>query len=128
MAAAAQHSQAALAPEQQQAPQTLTTPVAFNLDTQPPVVAPEFQVYEKADGFDVKANMQGGDNVRLGVTTDRVIHIVAEKTGGNLQHSHQQLVQRAVPLPENVDETKVTAAFKDGELSMKIPKKVPSPM
>eukprot|EP00951_Prasinocladus_malaysianus_P037060 scaffold395029_cov45-Prasinocladus_malaysianus.AAC.2 len=103
-----------------------TTPVAFNLDVNPPAVAPEFKVTENSAEFEVKADMQGGENVRLGVTSDRVVHIVAEKkpdSTGQADDYGQTTSQRAVPLPPSVDETKVVASYKDGELKMKLPKK-----
>eukprot|EP00951_Prasinocladus_malaysianus_P026999 scaffold241038_cov42-Prasinocladus_malaysianus.AAC.1 len=102
----------------------LAAPVAFNLDVNPPVLAPEFKVTEQSEAFDVKANMQGGENVRLGVTNDRVIHIVGEKKADETSTEKQETFQRAVPLPENVDETKITASFSEGELKMNLPKKV----
>eukprot|EP00951_Prasinocladus_malaysianus_P049092 scaffold665784_cov59-Prasinocladus_malaysianus.AAC.1 len=68
--------------------------------------------------------MPGGENVRLGITSDRVVHIVAEKTSGDQQDSEKTMVQRALPLPDSVDETKVLASFNEGQLTMNMPKKV----
>eukprot|EP00951_Prasinocladus_malaysianus_P044849 scaffold586209_cov34-Prasinocladus_malaysianus.AAC.1 len=107
-------------------PATAVTPAAFNLDVVPPVVASEFEVVERSDSFEVKADLADGENVRLGVTSDRVVHIVVEKRSeedGDQPGSPREFCQRAVPLPASVDETKVTASFNQGELKMCLPKR-----
>eukprot|EP00873_Tetraselmis_striata_P046375 jgi/Tetstr1/466639/TSEL_011127.t1 len=70
-----------------------TTPAVFNVDVNPPVVAPEFKT------------------------------VVAEQAGEQADGQKQVPYQRAVPLPPVVDEANISAKMtQEGELKLCMPK------
>mmetsp|Transcript_20367 Transcript_20367/g.51287 ORF Transcript_20367/g.51287 Transcript_20367/m.51287 type:complete len:125 (-) Transcript_20367:98-472(-) len=108
-----------------------TTPAVFNVDVNPPVVAPEFKVEDTEKTVEISSDMKDNpiSNLKLGLTQDRILTIVGEQTAGTSdeeQASEKKVpYQRAVPLPPAVDETNITAKMtQEGELKLCMPKHV----
>mmetsp|Transcript_25430 Transcript_25430/g.45333 ORF Transcript_25430/g.45333 Transcript_25430/m.45333 type:complete len:124 (-) Transcript_25430:161-532(-) len=112
---------------------TNTSPAVFNVDVSPPAAATEFNVLETPLSFDVTGDMNGKENVKVGVTQDRILTIVgqqsqsvqkAEDNGEVKTVTEKVLYQRAVCLPVSVDESAISAKMTDeGHLYLCMPKK-----
>eukprot|EP00873_Tetraselmis_striata_P035263 jgi/Tetstr1/455527/TSEL_042351.t1 len=105
------------------------TPAVFNVNVNPPVIAPEFTVEDSTNSVDITSDMKELQNIKLGLTQDRILTIVGEQTAGTSdeeQASEKKVpYQRAVPLPPAVDETNITAKMtQEGELKLCMPKHV----
>mmetsp|Transcript_19436 Transcript_19436/g.49008 ORF Transcript_19436/g.49008 Transcript_19436/m.49008 type:complete len:128 (-) Transcript_19436:170-553(-) len=111
----------------------VTAPAVFNVDVSPPAAAPEFTVEENSSSFELSGDMAGKENVKLGLTQDRILTIVGEQTkrvettteGGEQKVEEQKVpYQRAVPLPVTVDETAISAKMtQEGQLQLCMPKR-----
>eukprot|EP00873_Tetraselmis_striata_P046373 jgi/Tetstr1/466637/TSEL_011125.t1 len=108
-----------------------TTPAVFNVDVNPPVVAPEFKVEDTNNAVEISSDMKDHaiSNVKLGLTQDRILTIVGEQTvvaeqaGEQVGGQKQVPYQRAVPLPPAVDESNISAKMtQEGELKLCMPK------
>jgi HSP20 family molecular chaperone IbpA len=107
-----------------------TTPAVFNVDVSPPAAAPEFNVQETSRSFDITGDMNGKENVKLGLTQDRILTIVGQQSkevqkedGGDTVTEKVQY-QRAVPVPVSVDESAISAKMtNEGQLHLCMPKK-----
>eukprot|EP00355_Strombidium_rassoulzadegani_P000281 CAMPEP_0168609646 /NCGR_PEP_ID=MMETSP0449_2-20121227/1325_1 /TAXON_ID=1082188 /ORGANISM="Strombidium rassoulzadegani, Strain ras09" /LENGTH=61 /DNA_ID=CAMNT_0008649819 /DNA_START=139 /DNA_END=324 /DNA_ORIENTATION=+ len=56
-----------------------TSPAVFNVDVSPPASAPEFNIQETPQSFDITGDMNGKENVKLGLTQDRILTIVGQQ-------------------------------------------------
>mmetsp|Transcript_13291 Transcript_13291/g.34141 ORF Transcript_13291/g.34141 Transcript_13291/m.34141 type:complete len:127 (+) Transcript_13291:2-382(+) len=106
-------------------------PAVFNVDVNPPVVAPEFKVEDTEKTVEISSDMKDNpiSNLKLGLTQDRILTIVgeqtvvAEQTAEHADEQKQIPYQRAVPLPSVVDESNITAKMtQEGELKLSMPK------
>mmetsp|Transcript_7970 Transcript_7970/g.14294 ORF Transcript_7970/g.14294 Transcript_7970/m.14294 type:complete len:127 (-) Transcript_7970:144-524(-) len=110
----------------------VTTPAVFNVDVSPPASAPEFNVQESQGSFDITGNLKDKENVKLGLTQDRILTIVGEDTKSIQKEENGEVktvtekvpYQRAVPLPISVDESAISAKMtNEGELHLCMPKR-----
>ncbi|MCK4503683.1 MAG: Hsp20/alpha crystallin family protein [Desulfuromonadales bacterium] len=93
--------------------------------------APRVDISETDDSFDIKAEVPGIkiEDVKINVE-DHVLNITGEnklekEEKGKKFHRIERFYgsfSRSFTLPENVEEEKIAAAFKDGLLTLTIPK------
>jgi hypothetical protein len=57
---------------------TNTSPAVFNIDVSPPTAAIEFNVFETPLSFQVTRDMDNNENVKVGVTQDRILTIMGQ--------------------------------------------------
>ena len=106
------------------------TPSLFNSDTAPDARSIHMEVTEKEDAFEIEAELPGVNEKDIHVElADNLLTIRGEKTvektengdGGALQRAYSSF-QRSMSLPFDVDPDKVDAAFKNGVLTLTLPK------
>uniref|UniRef100_A0A7S1SY59 SHSP domain-containing protein n=1 Tax=Tetraselmis chuii TaxID=63592 RepID=A0A7S1SY59_9CHLO len=109
-----------------------STPAVFNVDVSPPAAAPEFNVQESKGSFDITGDMKNKENIKLGLTQDRILTIVGEESksyqkdedGESKTVTEKAQYQRAVPLPVSVDESAISAKMtNEGQLHLCMPKR-----
>jgi HSP20 family protein len=91
--------------------------------------APRVDIAETDEAFVIKAEIPEVNKEDVKVTVDNGVLTIRgerkqEKEGQRFHRveRHYGSFTRSFTLPDNVDETKVTAAFKDGMLKLQIPK------
>uniref|UniRef100_A0A7S1SKI9 SHSP domain-containing protein n=1 Tax=Tetraselmis chuii TaxID=63592 RepID=A0A7S1SKI9_9CHLO len=106
-------------------------PLVFNLDQNPPTEATDFKIIEDSKAYNVRADLPTGESVKVGITIERILAVVGERAIESRQegcdgedNKAKEFFQRAIPLPETVDETSITAQLdKHGHLMVYLPKK-----
>mmetsp|Transcript_29230 Transcript_29230/g.75000 ORF Transcript_29230/g.75000 Transcript_29230/m.75000 type:complete len:128 (-) Transcript_29230:446-829(-) len=108
------------------------TPVVFNIDSCPPERATDFRVLELPEAYSVLASLPTGERVKVGLTSERFLAVVGEVTMTRLLDSRGdedapervEVFQRAISLPERVDESAITAKLDEqGYLTVNLPKR-----
>ena len=95
---------------------------------------PAVDVEENPEDYTIKAELPGFDEKNVKITVDKhVLHISGtvdetEKEKGKdgkkylIKERRHESFERSFSLPDGVDESKITADFKDGVLSIAVPK------
>ncbi len=93
---------------------------------------PRMDIADSAKQIVIKFDLAGVNkkNIKLSISDDKVLTLEGEKKEAKEEKSKDYVkkeifygsFQKAIQLPENIDESKLTTSFKDGILTVTIPK------